>query len=253
MHIDFDGSVAVVTGASSGIGAALAVALSARGASVVLAARNRERLDAVARQCTGPVEVVATDVTRREEVQRLFDEARNRFGRVDLWINNAGRGITARLEDLTDEDVDAMMSVNLKSALYGMQTVLPHFKDRGTGTLVNVSSMLALVPMAPLRSAYSAAKAALNAIAGGLRLELAESHPDLRVVTVMPGIVATDFGNHARHGGEDSRALPGGQSVDEVVTAILRGLEEGREEIYTRPEGVTPVLRYLEARSKPGG
>ena len=251
MLIDFEGSVTVVTGASSGIGAGLVQALSARGSSVVLAARNLERLNAVAQTCTGPVEVVATDVTRREDVQRLFEQTVKRFGRVDLWINNAGRGITSRLEDLTDEDLDDMISVNLKSALYGMQAVLPHFKERGAGTLVNVSSMLALMPVAPFRSAYSAAKAALNALAGGLRLELAESHPNIDVVTVMPGIVATDFGNHARHGGEDSRALPGGQSVEEVVAAILRGLEEGREEIYTRPEGSAPVLAYLEERSLP--
>jgi len=246
MGIELKNRVVVVTGASAGIGAALTQALAAKGAKVVLAARNVERLGEVAERSGGTCAIAVGDVTVREDVHQILATAFAHFGHVDVWINNAGQGISRSLEELTDEDVDAMMQVNLKSALYGMQAVLPHFKSRGSGVLVNVSSMLSRMPLAPQRSAYSAAKAALNALAEGLRAELAQSHPGLRVMTVLPGIVATGFGDHARHGGEDSRALPGGQTPEEVAAAIVRGLEQGEEDCYTRPEGVAPVLGYLE-------
>lgn len=246
MGIKLENKVVVVTGASAGIGAALTEALAVKGAKVVLAARNAEALGEVAARSGGTCAIAVADVTRREDVHQILATAFAHFGRVDVWINNAGQGISRMLEELTDEDVDTMIDVNLKSALYGMQAVLPHFKERGSGVLVNVSSMLSRMPMAPQRSAYSAAKAALNVLSEGLRLELSQLHPGIRVMTVLPGIVATGFGDHARHGGEDSRALPGGQTAEEVAAAIVRGLEQGREDLYTRSEGVAPVLGYLE-------
>ena len=146
--------IVVVTGASSGIGAALAEALSQRGMSVVLVARRKEALDAVAARCGGRAHVVVADVTERAAVRGVVEQALARFGRVDVWVNNAGRGITRAPSELTDEDIDEMMRANVKSALYGMQEILPHFKSRNAGHIINVSSMLGRVPFATIRSAY---------------------------------------------------------------------------------------------------
>jgi len=244
MAQDFAERVVVVTGASAGIGAALCEELSRRGARVVLAARRRDALEAVARRL-GEAEVKVADVTRRADVEALLAAAVARFGGVDIWVNNAGRGISRPVAQLSDEDVDAMVRDNLKSALYGMQAVLPHFRQRGRGVIVNVSSMLGRVPFATIRSAYSASKAALNSLTETLRFELARDYPGIRVVLVLPGVVATDFGTNSLGGGPDSRFLPGAQPVEEVARVIADGLSAGRSDIYTRPDGLEVVTRHL--------
>lgn len=245
MTQDYEQKVVVITGASSGIGAVLAEEIGRRGGSVVLAARRAERLADVAKRVGPRAEVVTADVTRREDVQRVLQAALARFGHVDVWINNAGRGISRPIEQLTDDDVDTMVRDNVKSALYGMQAVLPHFKARKQGVLVNVSSMLSRTPFATIRSAYSASKAALNSLTETLRFELAKDYPDIVVSLVLPGIVATEFGNSALGGGPDSRALPGAQSAEEVARVIADGILAHRADIYTRPEGLDRVVDYL--------
>jgi NADP-dependent 3-hydroxy acid dehydrogenase YdfG len=236
--------VIVVTGASSGIGAAVARQAAAIGASVVLAARRQEPLEAVAKACGERALAVVTDVTVRREVEALGERAIERFGRVDVWVNNAGRGIGRMASQLTDEDIDEMMRDNVKSALYGIQTILPHFRSRGTGQLVNVSSLLGRVPYVPFRSAYSAAKHALNAITASLRLELRATHPGIVVTTVSPGPVATDFGSNALHGGPDSRTMPGAQSAEDVAEVILDAIRYRRIDVYTTTQAASMVERY---------
>ncbi len=240
----FHDQVVLITGASTGIGAALARELDRRGARLVLVARRLAPLTALAATLRDALPVAA-DVTRRAEVEAARDAALARFGRIDAWVNNAGRGITRPLAALTDADVDDMVAVNVKSVLYGMQAVLPHLTARGTGAIVNVSSMLSRVPVATIRSAYSAAKAAVNSLTETLRLELATSHPGIRVQLVLPGVVATDFGNNALGGGPDSRVLPGAQDVDEVARVIADGMAAGKADIYTRPQGLDMVLGHL--------
>ncbi|HET9950416.1 MAG TPA: SDR family NAD(P)-dependent oxidoreductase [Candidatus Eisenbacteria bacterium] len=242
-----NGKVVVVTGASSGIGAALAEAVAAAGGRPVLAARREAELHAVASRCGAEALVVPADVRRREDVARILERALERFGRLDVWVNNAGRGISKPVSRLTDEDVDEMMSVNLKSALYGMQAVLPHFKERGTGQIVNVSSMLGRIPLAPMRSAYSAAKHALNALSGSLRGELAAEYPGIVVTTVSPGVVATEFGVSALGGGIDSRAIPGAQTAADVAAVILDAIRAPRADVYTRPQAKEQVAAYFAA------
>jgi NAD(P)-dependent dehydrogenase (short-subunit alcohol dehydrogenase family) len=239
--------VSVITGASGGIGAQLARLAAARGASVVLAARREAELRAVAESCGPRALAVVADVSRRADVERVVAEALERFGRIDVWVNNAGRGISRPVAQITDEDFDEMMQVNVKSALYGMQSVLPHFQSRGSGQVVNVSSMLGRVPFATIRSAYCAAKHALNALTACLRADLAKTHPGIRVSTVSPGVVATDFGLRALGGGPDSRALPGAQSVEEVATVLLDVIEYPRADAYTRPGAREAVLSYYGA------
>jgi NADP-dependent 3-hydroxy acid dehydrogenase YdfG len=245
MANDYANKVVVVTGASAGIGEALAREMASRGAKLVLAARRQEALTRVASSLAEALPVV-TDVTRRADVEALRDRALDRFGHIDVWVNNAGRGITRSLEQLTDEDVDLMMRDNLKSALYGMQAVLPHFKTRGSGTLVNVTSMLGRVPFATIRSAYNAAKAGLNSLTETLRFELAQSHPGIKVVLAIPGVVATDFGKNAMGGGPDSRALPGAQAVEEVARVFADGILAGRADVYSRPEYAKTVIDHLQ-------
>jgi len=148
-------SVVVITGASSGIGAALARHLARTQTRLVLVARRKDALEEVAKACSWDPMVIAADVTRREEARRVVQESLARFGRVDVWVNNVGRGISRPPSQLTDEDVDDMIRVNVKSALYGMQEILPHFKSRGAGHVINISSMLGRIPFVATRSAYN--------------------------------------------------------------------------------------------------
>jgi short-subunit dehydrogenase len=168
------------------------------------------------------------------------------FGRIDVWVNNVGQGITRPPSQLTDEDIDEVMQVNVKSALYGMQEVLPHFKERGTGQIVNVSSMLGRIPFAMLRSAYCGAKHFLNALTATFRAELQQTHPDIHVSLVSPGVVRTEFGLNARHGGPDSRQLPESQSAEEVAVVIADVIESRRPDVYTRAGARDLVVNYFQ-------
>src|SRR5665647_2074419 len=152
---------------------------------------------------------------------------------------------SASVSQLTDADVDDMITTNVKSVLYGIQAVLPHFRERKRGHLIAVSSMLGRIPMTPIRSAYSAAKAAVNSLMVSLRLEVRPEFPEIHLSTVFPGVVATDFGANALHGGPDSRALPMAQPVEEVANIIADLIEKPRAEVYTRPEMRDLVGRYF--------
>lgn len=257
--------VIVITGASAGIGAALANQLGQQGHRLVLAARRETELNEVAQRIRGaaggPVVpgppgaaerakaiAVKTDVTRRADVERLRDRAIEAFGQVDVWVNNAGRGINRNVLDLTDEDLDTMMADNLKSALYGMQAIAPHFMGRNAGHIINISSVLSRVPFVPFRSAYSAAKAALNALTSNVRADLARTHPGIRVSLVMPGVVQTDFQRNAL-GGTPPMQMGGfaqAQTADEAAAAIVRLIEEPAAEIYTNPAQAATVVRYFQ-------
>jgi len=240
------GTVVVITGASGGIGAALAESLAGQGASLVLVARREAELREVAERCGANAMPVVADVTRRADVQRVASTALERFGRVDVWVNNVGRGITRMPSTLSDEDIDDMMCANVKSALYGVQAILPHFKERGRGHIINVSSMLGRVPFAVFRSAYNGAKHFLNAITANLRDELRETHPGIAVSLVSPGVVATEFGLNAMHGGPDSRSLPGAQDVTEAAAVIARVIETRQPDMYTQPGSKERVVEYYD-------
>jgi short-subunit dehydrogenase len=234
----------VITGASAGIGAALAIQLAARGDQVAIVARREDALNEVAARCGGRAHPIVADVTTREAVQGVAREAIARLGHVDVWVNNAGRGITRQVSALTDGDVEEMIRVNVLSALYGMQEILPHFVERGTGQIVNVSSMLGRVPMATFRSAYNGAKHFLNALSANLREELREEHPGIQVSLVSPGVVSTEFGINAVHGGMDSRTFPMAQSAEEVANVIAQVIDTRAPDVYTRKGMRQMVLDY---------
>lgn len=239
--------VVVVTGASAGIGAALGVELAARGARVVLAARTESALETVRNALPDPKRalVVVADVTQRESHARTVEAALAHFGHVDVWVNNAGRGISRLPSELTDADLDEMMLVNVKSALYGVQAILPHFRARRVGHVINVSSLLGRVPIATIRSAYAASKHALNALSASLRMELAPEN--ILVSVVHPGVVATEFGLRALHGGMDSRRMPGAQSAEEVAKVIADTIETRRADVYTREGAREMIAGYYAA------
>lgn len=236
--------VIVITGASSGIGAATAEILAARGDAVVLVARRREALESVAARCHGRALVVVADMTVRADVERVVASTLEHFGHIDVWINNAGQGISRMPSELTDDDIDAVMRANVKSALYGMQATLPHFTARGTGHVINVSSMLGRVPFAIIRSAYSGSKHFLNALTMMFRAEVQAKHPGIQFSIVSPGVVRTDFGLNAIHGGPDSRSFPDSQSAEEVAEVIARVIDTRAPDVYTKPTAKAQIDAY---------
>ena len=195
MSNNITGKVVVITGASSGLGEATARLLSAQGASVVLGARRVERLQALANELTasgGKVLVVATDVTDRSQVQKLVDAAVQRFGRVDVMINNAGLMPQAPLERLKVDEWDQMIDVNLKGVLYGIAAALPHMQRQQAGHIINVSS-IAGHKVGPGWTVYAATKHAVRALSEGLRQEVKPYN--LRTTVISPGAVATELPN----------------------------------------------------------
>lgn len=240
-------TVIVITGASGGIGAALAEQLAAKGASLVLVARRGDALSEVASRCGPETLAIAADVTSRTAVEGVVAQAIARFGHIDVWVNNVGQGISRMPSELTDDDIDDVMRVNVKSALYGMQSVLPHFKARGAGHIVNVSSMLGRIPFAAIRSAYNGAKHFLNALTASLRTEVQQTHPGIQISLVSPGVVRTEFGLNARHGGVDSRTITESQSAEEVAAVLVDVIATRRPDVYTRTGSKERVASYFQA------
>ncbi len=245
---DMASKVVVITGASGGIGAATARLLAARGDKLMLAARRQTELARVAEQCGPSARFVVADVTRRAEVEHLRDAALGGFGQVDVWINNAGRGINRPVLELTDDDFEQMMAVNARAALYGMQAIVPHFKERNAGHLINIASVLGRIPFASNRSAYNAAKAALISLTTCLRMDLRANWPGIHVSVVMPATVLTDFPRHALHApaGTSGGPPPGvqAQTPEQAAAVIVELIDKPRAECYTVPDMAGVVARY---------
>lgn len=187
-----EGKVVAITGASSGIGEATALLLAERGAQLVLGARRSPRLaELVARieKAGGAAVQLRTDVTRREDLHALVALAGERFGRLDVLVNNAGVGTISPLDDLRVEEWDHMIDVNVKGVLHGIAAALPVFRAQGTGHFVTTASTAAF-RIVPTMAVYAGSKFAVRAICEGLRQEAGDS---LRVTTVSPGATATDF------------------------------------------------------------
>jgi short-subunit dehydrogenase len=202
-------------------------------------------LKEIARECGENSLPIVADVTQRSHVERVAQESIERFGHVDVWMNNVGRGITRVPSELTDQDIDEIMLVNIKTMLYGVQAILPHMKERGEGQIINISSMLGRIPSFVPRSAYSGSKHFLNSITENLRMELQESYPGIVISIVSPGVVRTDFGKNALHGGVDSRDLPYSQSAEEVADVIAGVIERKRKDVYTRAGSRQRVIDYF--------
>ncbi|WP_030770327.1 MULTISPECIES: SDR family oxidoreductase [unclassified Streptomyces] len=222
-----EGKVVAVTGAGSGIGAATALLLAERGAKVVLGARRTERLEALAariERAGGQAAWIRTDVTRRADLSGLVDLARERYGRLDVLVSNAGVGLISPLDELRVEDWEEMIDVNLKGVLYGIAAALPVFREQGSGHFVHTVSTAGL-RVVPLQSVYAGTKNAVRTISEGLRQEAGDA---LRVTVVSPGAVRTDFTERMdpQARARIDRMMETALSPDAVARAIAFAVEQ---------------------------
>jgi NADP-dependent 3-hydroxy acid dehydrogenase YdfG len=218
-----DGKVVAVTGASSGVGEATALLLAERGAKLVLGARRLDRLEALAERIAaagGEAVFARTDVKRRADLAALVNLASERFGKLDVLVNNAGIGPISPLDDLRVEEWEEMIDVNVKGVLYGIATALPLFRKQGFGHFVNIASTAGLITR-PAMAVYSGTKFAVRAISEGLRQEAGDK---LRVTIITPGFVRTDF-------------------VETVNNPAVRAqLEEARDKFAIPPDAIARAI-----------
>jgi len=225
------GKVAVVTGASSGIGEATARELAARGASVVLASRAVDRLEALQREIStsgGTALAVETDVSDRSSVEAMVWRAVGEFGSLDVLVNNAGLGLSGTISDVRAEDVRHVFEVNTVGPLNCIQATLPHMGEGGR--IVNVSSVVGKRAI-PKVGAYCATKSALNALSDALRVEVASRK--ITVTSVYPGTTRTSFRENSRRTKSEKRGWrPKGVTPDRVAKKIADAAEKGPRDVY---------------------
>lgn len=233
MEQTLKGKVAVVTGASSGIGESTARALALRGATVVAAARNEERLRELeegVQASGGRVLAVKTDVADRDSVEAMIGRVVEEFGAPDVLVNNAGLGLSGRVAELRVEDLRYVMEVNLIGPLNCIQSALPHMKSGGR--IINVSSVVGKRAI-PKVGGYCASKFALNALSDSFRVEIA--HRGIAVTSVYPGTTSTAFRDNSRRTRDEKRGWrPPGVTPDKVAEKIARAAEKGGRDVYVR-------------------
>lgn len=225
--------VAIVTGASSGIGEATARALTLRGAAVVAVARNEERLRVLEEEVRisgGQILAVKADVVDRDSVEGMIGRTVEEFGAPDILVNNAGLGLSGRVEELRAEDLRDVMEVNLIGPLNCIQAALPHMKSGGR--IINVSSVVGKRAI-PKVGGYCASKFALNALSDSLRVEVAGL--GIAVASVYPGTTSTAFRDNSRRTRDEKRGWrPPGVTPDRVAEKIVRAAEKGGRDVYVR-------------------
>ena len=227
------GKVVVVTGASMGIGEAIAKVFAEQGAGVVLLSRDTARAEAARERVGFPERTIALscDVRHSEEIDRVLGLTLHHFKRVDVWINNAGHGLMDSAAELDLPATHELFETNFFGALSGMQAVIPVMRQEGGGTIINISSVAGHIPL-PFHGAYSATKFALNAIGNAARVELKKD--GIHVLTVCPGYVRTAFSQNAVRGNEPKTVRPAairGISAERVARATLRGYLKGKREV----------------------
>ena len=238
----------VSTGASSGIGKATALAFARQGASITLASRSKGELAAVARQCVdqgGRAQFVETDVVDAMQMRALVDAAVRRYGRVDVWVNNAGVGAVGRFTEVPVEAHDQVIRTNLMGYLHGDHAVLPHFLKRHAGVLVNVVSFGAFVGT-PFGASYTATKFGLRGLSESLRAEL-QDEPGIHVCDVFPGFVDTPGVGHAGNYTGHRLNVRAPDRAEEVADAIVRLARHPRDKVSVGAVAKLAPLAYALA------
>ncbi|EOB8114156.1 SDR family oxidoreductase [Staphylococcus aureus] len=223
--------IAVVTGAGSGIGEAIATLLHEEGAKVVLAGRNKDKLQNVANQLAqDSVKVVPTDVTNKEEVDELMKIAQQTFGGLDIVINSAGQMLSSKITDYQVDEWDSMIDVNIKGTLYTAQAALPTMLEQSSGHLINIASISGF-EVTKSSTIYSATKAAVHIITQGLEKELAKT--GVKVTSISPGMVDTAI--TAAYNPSDRKKLDPQDIAEAVLYALTQPKHVNVNEITVRP------------------
>ncbi len=234
-------SVVVITGASSGIGRATALAFARTGATVVVAARREQALRDVAAECERlgvRAQAVPMDVTDHAAVQALAQTARQTFGRIDVWVNNAAVGLFGRFTETPLEDYRRVIETDVFGYIYGARAALPIFYEQGGGVLINVSSIVGVVPQ-PYTSPYVMSKAAVRMLGMSLRQELIlEGTKNIHVCTVMPATIDTPFFQHAaNYTHRAAKAMPPVYAAERVAKTIVNLAEHPKREVMVGNAG----------------
>jgi short-subunit dehydrogenase len=244
--MEMDGKVVVITGASMGIGEALAKVFADAGASVVMLSRDASRAEA-ARNRVGHTDrtlAMACDVRNREEIDRALALTLHNFNRVDVWVNNAGVGIRDTVADMETSALRELFETNFFGTIACIQAVVPAMREKGGGSIINISSVAGHIPV-PFMALYSASKFAVNALGKGARLEL--KRDNINLLTVCPGYVSTDFGAHVvadRKGNVRPQSVRG-ITADRVAQAAYRGYRKGKREVIV-PWTMIPVIKLYQ-------
>jgi len=229
-----DGKVVLITGASQGIGAACAREFRSRGARLSLTARSEDKLKEVA---DADAAVTAGDITDASVRSRVVERTIQRFGRIDILINNAGVGLYSPAWKAPLDEAHAMFELNFFAPLAMIQLVTPHMREQRSGMIVNIGSIAGKVTL-PWFTLYSATKFALGALTEGLRMELAGD--GIRTMVVCPGYVKTDFQAHALVGQAPDRLLKGRKfaiTPEQCARAVARGVERDARTVVTPRSG----------------